>query len=128
MPRTELQQLWVDALRSGKYSQTKKRLHDENGFCCLGVFCDLIDPNGWVETKDDCNSVFYFNGERSYLSFQVAEKIGINRSGNLIKSIKCRNGYFEFNLANLNDAGCTFSQIADFLDAGMVDGFPGRNE
>lgn len=35
-------QLWVDALRSGKYRQTTGMLHRKNGgYCCLGVACDV---------------------------------------------------------------------------------------
>lgn len=34
--------LWVNALRSGKYTQTKGGLRDRNGMCCLGVLCDVF--------------------------------------------------------------------------------------
>lgn len=37
-------QKWIDALRSGEYKQTKETLQDKNGFCCLGVACDLFIP------------------------------------------------------------------------------------
>lgn len=35
----ELKAKWVEALRSGKYKQTKRRLQSVNGkaYCCLGV-------------------------------------------------------------------------------------------
>lgn len=33
---------WCKALRSGKYKQTKRFLQDNNGFCCLGVACDIF--------------------------------------------------------------------------------------
>lgn len=33
---------WIAALRSGKYSQTERTLHDEKGFCCLGVAADVF--------------------------------------------------------------------------------------
>lgn len=38
---------WLEALRSGKYAQTQKALNDGQGFCCLGVLCDLMNPDGW---------------------------------------------------------------------------------
>lgn len=37
MKRTEHTQKWLDALRSGKYAQTRGKLTDGNGYCCLGV-------------------------------------------------------------------------------------------
>jgi hypothetical protein len=37
----ERKQLWLDALESGEYEQTTVALRDMNGFCCLGVACDV---------------------------------------------------------------------------------------
>jgi hypothetical protein len=41
--KKELKRVWVEALRSGKYKQTKGTLHNLNngGFCCLGVAADV---------------------------------------------------------------------------------------
>ena len=33
--------LWLEALRSKEYPQTKGKLKTEEGYCCLGVLCDL---------------------------------------------------------------------------------------
>lgn len=49
----ELKDKWLTALRSGEYSQTSYSLRDENGFCCLGVLCDIIDPEGWCGNLED---------------------------------------------------------------------------
>lgn len=38
---------WLHALESGKYSQIKSALRTTEGFCCLGVACDVVDPKGW---------------------------------------------------------------------------------
>lgn len=32
---------WVEALESGEYKQTTGVLRDYDGYCCLGVACDL---------------------------------------------------------------------------------------
>jgi hypothetical protein len=56
---------WLRALRSGKYQQTTGRLHEGQGFCCLGVLCDLCPEGEWGEPgsitgtpcKDYCGSV-----------------------------------------------------------------------
>ncbi len=44
---------WIEALRSGKYKQTKGTLKDETGFCCLGVLCDLHVKNEWGGLFED---------------------------------------------------------------------------
>src|SRR6478752_3030143 len=33
---------WQEALLSGKYKQTRNVLNDGNGYCCLGVLCDIV--------------------------------------------------------------------------------------
>ena len=43
---TPVQRQWVEALRSGKYKQAKKALRVGDGFCCLGVLCDLAQQAG----------------------------------------------------------------------------------
>jgi hypothetical protein len=63
--RAEVYQLWIDALRSGKYKQTDSRLRDTNawlgkdrrgtGFCCLGVLCDLAIKDGGLGEWDEAN-------------------------------------------------------------------------
>ena len=35
------------ALRSGKYRQTRGRLRDSKGFCCLGVACEISGVGKW---------------------------------------------------------------------------------
>ena len=37
----EVKKIWLDALKSGKYKQSKGRLRRGDGYCCLGVLCDL---------------------------------------------------------------------------------------
>ena len=37
----EIKSRWVAALRSGQYKQIRGGLSDGEGFCCLGVLCNL---------------------------------------------------------------------------------------
>lgn len=51
----ELAKRWVSALRSGKYTQTDSVLHDDRGYCCLGVLMEIVygDPyDGPDEDRD----------------------------------------------------------------------------
>lgn len=43
MPKKKIQK-WIDALRSGKYKQGMYSLQGPNGYCCLGVACELFAP------------------------------------------------------------------------------------
>lgn len=52
MMNTDVKAKWTAALRSGAYSQTKYNLKNVNGFCCLGVLCDLyLKENPGTEYK-----------------------------------------------------------------------------
>lgn len=108
---------WIAALRSGKYQQGKHALvRTELGvdhFCCLGVLCSLKGFNG--------------DGDGNFLELVEAKEIGITREGHLKESIEALgeepSGRARLDsLAELNDAGLSFSQIADFIEAGMVEG------
>jgi len=39
----EVKQKWVDALRSGKYKQGQGYLRTPDGYCCLGVLCEVLN-------------------------------------------------------------------------------------
>lgn len=45
-------QKWADALRSGKFKQTTGCLQDSNGYCCLGVACEIFIPEN-KKQKDE---------------------------------------------------------------------------
>ena len=49
--KEEARQRWIEALESGKYPQTKDHLHDDMGYCCLGVACDLFAKELGIERK-----------------------------------------------------------------------------
>lgn len=45
--KLELKTKWVEALRSGVYDQTTSVLRNGGSFCCIGVLCDVANPDGW---------------------------------------------------------------------------------
>jgi len=106
----QIKQKWVSALRSGEYKQTQRHLHDEYGFCCLGVLCDLyIKENNleWEPSRYDDN-VYVFQDGVADLPLSVVEWSGIPNH-NLL-DINART------FANLNDNAYTFEQIADVIE------------
>lgn len=112
----------IDALRSGKYKQDRFVLRSENGYCCLGVACDLHDPNGWLEFSPSPAGLpgrdFHGKGENTLLPNFV--RIPLNwsfRDGST--SITDRVG-FNVSLSGLNDDGESFDRIADIIEAGLV--------
>ena len=43
---------WLEALESGKYGQTRGTLKRSEGFCCLGVVCELFDSSKWAHINN----------------------------------------------------------------------------
>lgn len=109
---------WVAALRSGKYQQGTGELrskHDE--FCCLGVLCDLIRPHGWKESPQ--GTYYVMTGSELWESFvlpkDVAEQVGLTPLGLWPSGAPQELQEFE-GLADMNDAGKSFYEIADAIE------------
>lgn len=55
--KKKVKKLWQDALRSGKYEQTKSYLHIDNTYCCLGVLVEIYrtttGKGTWTQTSEE---------------------------------------------------------------------------
>lgn len=110
----EIKAKWVAALRSGKYKQAKWALNLHNGFCCLGVLCDIYSETENVpwqrEEKRSCMLDMI-----SSLPVPVQEWAGGITGAGLLP-FRDRNNR-SILLTNLNDTdGLNFSQIADVIE------------
>lgn len=129
---------WLSALRSGEYPQTRYTLRNENGFCCLGVLCDVyrIDTGNleWKEEellgKQDGTQIAYIieteidpllldrDGKEwglSDLPQTVKDWAGVDDS---VPSVKAGGVYM--NLTECNDIyEMNFEKIADLIEASL---------
>lgn len=99
--------LWVQALRSGEYRQTKNYLSTDDGYCCLGVLCEVAIADGLEIDCQDYGTVFY-DGEDAILPQSVQEWADLGQANPSIDweaDDVC-------SLAELNDHGGTFDEIA----------------
>lgn len=76
----EIKTKWLEALRSDKYEQGRSSLCNKDGrttYCCLGVLCDLIDPNGWQNSNLGSIHWHEHYGEPNYQYFpaEVAQAL-----------------------------------------------------
>jgi hypothetical protein len=62
----EIKARWVAALRSGEYQQTTGNLRTENGFCCLGVLCDLHSKATGIEWAVDTYGDYFYGDTEFY--------------------------------------------------------------
>ena len=97
---------WVKALRSGEFNQTDGTLRRDHGdgsvgYCCLGVLREVVDPND-QRSKDN---------EGGLLNSVQLGTYGLDRRA-------------QSKLADMNDAGSSFDEIADYIEKRLkvVDG------
>ena len=108
----QVKEKWVSALRSGDYQQTQNYLHTDNGFCCLGVLCDLYGKEHNVEwnlavAEDEDRNYYRFQDHTGRMPFSVVEWAGVE---------DCNPYICGRSLATLNDMGSTFNEIADLIE------------
>lgn len=121
----EIRDRWVLELRSGKYRQAVGRLHSvgsdsfPGGHCCLGVLCEMAAEDGIVTIVEDEHARTYVDSDGEY---SVAVPSELVRKWADLEDEAGEFGiptgkYIEnSSLAELNDAGLTFNQIADIIE------------
>ena len=98
---------WVAALESGEYTQTVGVLHDGNGFCCLGVACDLAIKEGVPLSLDEDGECVLYDGVGGVLPDRVMRWLGMREPAGDYSP--------EHALTGDNDSGATFAEIAQTI-------------
>jgi hypothetical protein len=99
---------WVAALRSGKYKQDIGYLKRDtvNGprYCCLGVLCEVIDPNKFTQLQ---NGIYDYglHGFATHMTVPTNVQRDIGLSDEECDTLTC-----------MNDAHDSFEFIADFIE------------
>lgn len=116
--KPELKKRWTDALRSGEYDQTQGWLRDKRGFCCLGVACEVFGPEVGLDVKPTTSAVkdhWLYGNLSDNLPIELIGLLETDGYGTLKKEIEFEGGTYT-TLQGLNDAGMSFSEIADIID------------
>lgn len=115
--RKEIAERWVAALRSGEYKQSKEELRGKDGFCCLGVLCDLYSKERGIPWVGDV-AMHYAT---AWLPNEVSNWAGMkNRDGSTNSSHAGEPmtvGYARFvSLVHANDSDVEFGEIANLIE------------
>ena len=120
MMNPRIKTLWVEALRSKEYPQGKGNLKTQDGYCCLGVLCDLYLKEQSEEWKPSD-----FIEEDEVLTYKIdgwghlppesvvewAELPGCN------PGIMIEGADYVTDLTKLNDSlDKSFEEIADYIE------------
>jgi hypothetical protein len=125
---------WIQALRSGNYAQIHSRLRTSEGFCCLGVICNLVVADNlasWEEMNDPPGrfQLKHSDGDSNTweLPNAVSQSYGLTHSAGFSVQLNPRlEGSVEpiyQTLAQLNDNySATFEEIATILETALAGG------
>jgi hypothetical protein len=95
----DMRDKWIIALESNDYEQGQKWLRTDNKFCCLGVLCNIIDPNKW----DFDRGFFNYSGWETAIPDNLLEQLEI--------SLVQQNELIELN----DKKGSNFKEIAQWI-------------
>lgn len=103
---------WIQALRSGEFNQAKGALETDNGYCCMGVACEILIPKDYLTYPYGLKDQIYGNFPGYHLN-----------APQWLKSVNmCFENVTGKSLSTLNDwEGYTFDEIADLLEAVYIE-------
>ena len=122
---SQIKQKWIDALRSGEYPQGQSKLYSGDGFCCLGVLCDIyakeVGDSSWVK-KDPSKSDYedkwdywYFDDQSEVLPECVSKWAELDENDPIVTKDIVGHLYTT-TLASLNDKGVTFEDLSEVIE------------
>ncbi len=126
----DIKQRWVEALRSGQYTQGTEYLRRDNDYCCLGVLCDLKAPDGW-HAYENSDLYDYLGAVDETLPLAVVTWAKLpNENPDITfpcecrervpgpneKSVVCDGTTHTLDLGSFNDQGHNFTEIADVIE------------
>jgi hypothetical protein len=127
----QIKEDWIKALRSGEYVQGKNALHQvtdgDHEFCCLGVLCDLaikagVAINKSTEHDSNDNCTYWYDSSMDLLPKSVMEWSGMDTKNGEFQIEDDEEGkyglprYFESTLADENDNGKSFDELAELIE------------
>lgn len=146
MPNQEVMREWVRQLRSGERTQGKDRLRTGDSFCCLGVLCEIaveqgVIPPPTVNMEKFARRVGDTIEIAELPAYEFAPAVPIDSLSWWYKAMppldvlnwagisrqKCATTPGDLTvdrLAEMNDDGISFAEIADVIEATWIEPLP----
>jgi hypothetical protein len=115
----EAKELWIEALRSGKFKQGKRALKTYDGaFCCLGVLCEVTGNGYYEHTTNDTGAAAFGIVSKVFpdsdhlttamsLPAELQDILGVDKTADAFLQ-SCNDDY-----------DWTFAQIADWIEENL---------
>jgi hypothetical protein len=113
--KADIAKKWVKALRKPGIKQTKGRLFDGIGYCCLGVLCVVLGKK--FKQKKDGNFAVVGTQAFAGLPPSIVKLAGMNENGNGLGNRKDGDEIFGHpHLGCANDGDVSFKRIATWIE------------
>lgn len=100
---------WLAALKSGKYPKTDGDLRDGQGYCCLGVLCDIYrketGDGKWKENRFITST----SDTTGYLPNKVMKWAGLSKKYGIMDGKGS-------DLTDINDQSHTFNEVIEVIE------------
>jgi hypothetical protein len=119
---------WLAALRNPEAKQARGQLRKEDAMCCLGVLCEVVRKLNPTIGRWQVN-LFTTNKPQGIadqvLAVKIMVKAGLKEQNPVIHLTSPEVGAFtspnrvlgsSYSLAEINDNGANFAQIADIIE------------
>lgn len=107
-------ELWLAALRSGKYTQGTGSLLKDGKYCCLGVLCEVAIESGEEVKRDTCQVEECYCGSGAFDGYTSFHPVSVGEWADLHPNDSEAN-----TLAGMNDGGKPFTEIADWIEENL---------
>lgn len=104
--KKEIAELWAKELESGYWEQGKYFLEHSQTYCVFGVLANLAALQGVCSHKG--TNIGFFDGEISLVPSSVIKWAQLKSDSGKIPK-------YMYSLAELNDKGKTFKQLAEII-------------
>lgn len=72
--KPELRDKWAEYLESDRYTQRNGSLKKADGYCCLGVLCNAMDPARWEQRGAEAHQYWVYDGNTAALSKKMLQE------------------------------------------------------
>jgi hypothetical protein len=133
--KPEIKKQWVDALRSGKYKQTRGALrrdhHGTPGYCCIGVLCEVTKQGEWSQSgkSDRLQGIYGYSTQATDDEIcnwegrgftEDGKDVGEGELGRILRDRFKLDSDIESTLIGMNDEQSeSFNTIAAFIEANL---------
>jgi hypothetical protein len=118
---SDIKTKWITALRNGDYTQGTKALKTDDSFCCLGVLCDIYKKETnlgtWDTNTRSMSDTFLCKDKDGNVEEEAHGILPMQvRLWARLNDCNPKIGNNDRLLAELNDEGNSFDQIADLIE------------